>query len=93
MAKDLTYKDHHDINIVSSDRMNYMEKTKGLLPPSGMDCKIHEVTIRIYSDDTVSIFTPTHTLSKFAYDDYSYFLLDWQILNRRILIEKIGKFL
>lgn len=93
MTKELTYKDHYDINIVSSDRMGYLEKVEGLLPPTKMDCKIHNVMIRICSDNTVSIFAPDHTLSSFAYDDFRYFLLDWRILNRRVLIEKTGFYL
>ena len=88
MGKELTYKDHYDINIVSSDRMKLIEYVY-----EDLDCTIHNVMLRLCSDGTVSIFEPGHTLAKFAYDDFKYFLLDWRILNRRVLFEKTGFYL
>lgn len=77
--KELKYKDYPNISLVSTYQVHKRPWAYGFT-----------VTLRFASDGYVSVFEDGKTMSLHTYGKTEHFLDDWTVINRRVLIEKVG---
>lgn len=79
MTKAITYRDYPNVKIVSTYQVHRRPWAYGF-----------SVMLRFASDGHVSVFEDGKTMSLHTYGKPQHFLEDWQVINRKVLIEKVG---
>lgn len=59
-------------------------------PQRPMPTEIHTVKLRLYADGIISAYEPGKHISMLAFETFNVFCGYWNIINRRVLIEKTG---
>lgn len=90
MTDDITHKDHY-ISIVAEEK-EFLDKDYNdfFVDTHKYIGTIHKVMIRTSSDGCISVFEPGYVTSSYRYYDFTSFFCDWNIITRRVLIEKVG---